>query len=224
MIFRSPEWFMAWRYLKASRKEGVVAVISGFSFLGILLGVATLIIVMSVMNGFRQELVSRVVGFNGHLMITSVDGRPLEDTQTLRQELEPIPGILHTAPFIQKQSLLSSENGACGGMIQGLNREDLAKRPLVVGNISQGSLNAFGQTSTILMGYKLAEKLRLAVGDKVKITAPEMRTTALGAFPKSRYFKIVGLFNSGMYKYDNNFAFIPLKDSQQFFFMTAFRV
>ena len=215
-MIKSPEWFIAWRYLWASRKEGFVAVIAGFSFLGIVIGVATLIIVMSVMNGFREELVSRVIGFNGHVLI-SEQGK-VRDVSAVQQRVEAIEGILYTAPLVQKQVLVTSQNEACGAIVQGLTADVLKKRPLITENITQGILQDFlDHRDRAMVGVGLARKLNIHVGDTLKLTTPQMSRTAFGSFPKTKFFKVAALFNSGMYEYDQNFLFIPLSASQALF-------
>lgn len=215
-MIRSPEWFIAWRYLWASRKEGFVAVIAGFSFLGIVIGVATLIVVMSVMNGFREELVSRVIGFNGHVLI-SENGK-VHNVPNVQKRVESIKGVLYSAPLVQKQVLVTSKQEACGAVVQGLTAEVLKKRPLITENIAQGELHQFlDEVDSVMVGSGLARKLNVTVGDTLKLTTPQMSRTAFGSFPKTKFFKVAALFNSGMYEYDQNFLFISLQASQVLF-------
>jgi lipoprotein-releasing system permease protein len=215
-MIRSPEWFVAWRYLCASRKEGFVAVIAGFSFLGIVLGVATLIVVMSVMNGFREELVSRVIGFNGHVFIS--ERGKVHNVPDVQKRVEEISGVLYTAPLVQKQVLVTSKQEACGAVVQGLTAEVLKKRPLIAENIIKGDLQQFlDEIDSVMVGSGLARKLNVTVGDTLKLTTPQMRRTAFGSFPKTKFFKVAALFDSGMYEYDQNFLFISLKASQALF-------
>lgn len=215
-MFRSPEWFIAWRYLWSSRKEGFVAVVAGFSFLGIALGVATLILVMSVMNGFREELVSRVIGFNGHLLIS--ERGKLRNIASVQQEVNTLKGVVYSAPLVQKQVLVTSEKEVCGAVVQGLTQEVLAKRPLISENLVSGSMENFAETQkTIMVGAGLARKLSVGVGDVLKLTTPQMTRTAFGSFPKTKFFKVAAVFNSGMYEYDQNFLFISLQASQSLF-------
>lgn len=218
MALKSVEWFIASRYLKLSRKQGVVAVIAGFSFLGILLGVATLIIVMSVMNGFRHELVSRVIGFNGHITVSQFSGK-LQNADEVVQKIRSLKGVTSCAPYVERQVLLTAKNGAAGALVRGIAQSDLFHRPLIAKNIVGGSLENFGAPATILIGHKLAQKLQVSVGDKIKILSPESQPTLLGSLPKSRHFKVTAVFDSGMHEYDSAFIFIPLKDSQAFFSM-----
>ena len=215
-MLKSPEWFIAWRYLWSSRKERFIAIIASFSFLGIALGVATLILVMSVMNGFREELVARVIGFNGHLLIS--DGEKLHQVENLQGEVEKIPGVCYTAPLVQKQVLITSEKEACGSIVQGLTPEVLKNRPLISNNLIAGDLEKFLTTGdAIMIGSGLARKLNVHIGDVLKLTTPKMNRTAFGSFPKTKFFKLAAVFKSGMHEYDQNFAFIPLSSSQALF-------
>ncbi|ETZ04986.1 MULTISPECIES: lipoprotein-releasing ABC transporter permease subunit [Holospora] len=215
-MLRSPEWFIAWRYLWASRKERFIAIIASFSFLGIVLGVATLILVMSVMNGFREELVSRVIGFNGHLLLS--EGEKLNQVFDVQTKVEKISGIKYTAPLVQKQILITSEKEACGALVQGVTPEVLKKRPLISDNLIEGDVQTFSkEENQIMIGSGLARKLNVHVGDKLKLTTPQMNLTAFGSFPKTKFFKLAAIFKSGMYEYDQNFSFISLKASQKLF-------
>ncbi|WP_084024568.1 lipoprotein-releasing ABC transporter permease subunit [Holospora obtusa] len=215
-VLKSLEWFIAWRYLWASRKERFIAVIASFSFLGIVLGVGTLILVMSVMNGFREELVSRVIGFNGHLLLS--EGERLHEVSQVQEQVESISDVKYTAPLVQKQVLITSEGEACGALVQGVTPEVLQKRPLISKNLVAGNLKSFIDfPNQIMIGSGLARKLNVNVGDKLKLTTPQMNRTAFGSFPKTKFFKLAAIFKSGMYEYDQNFSFISLSASQQLF-------
>lgn len=208
---QSVERLIAWRYLRSSRQEGFVAVIAWFSFLGIFLGVATLIIVMSVMNGFRHDLVNRMLGFNGHMTVHTTASAP--DIQML----EAIPGVLSATPLLEKQGLCMTSSGATGAIIRGVRHEDLKKRSLIANNIVQGDLSKFNINNSAVIGHKLAKKLKLKVGDNLKIMGAEGRSTAFGTLPRSRHFQVVGIFDSGMNEYDSAFVFLPIADAQAFF-------
>jgi lipoprotein-releasing system permease protein len=211
---KSIERFIAWRYLRSPRQEGFVAVIAWFSFLGIFLGVATLIIVMSVMNGFRHELRDRILGLNGHLTLYAQSGH--EGALDLPR-LSKFSGVLSVTPLLEKQGLCITHSGATGTMIRGLNPEDLKKRTLVAKNFIQGGLSRFGEANTVVVGSKFARKLGIRLGDSIKIMAAEGRHTAFGTLPRTRHFQVVGIFESGMYEYDSAFVFMPLSSAQQFF-------
>ena len=139
MMFSPIERMMAWRYLRARKAEGFVSVIAGFSFLGIMLGVATLIIVMSVMNGFREELVNRILGLNGHLNVYSISGS-MNDYLPLVDRLENVKGVTSARPMIEGQVLVSVEGQTSGAMVRAMAREDFATKPLISNSVVQGNL------------------------------------------------------------------------------------
>src|SRR6202167_5186687 len=133
------EWLLSGRYLRARRKEGFISVIAGFSFLGIMLGVATLIIVMAVMNGFRQELLAKILGLNGHLLIQPLES-PLTDWQAVADRIAKVPGVRLAAPLVEGQALASSPFNASGVLVRGIRAGDLAKLSSIANNINKGTL------------------------------------------------------------------------------------
>jgi len=135
------EWMLSLRYLRARRKEGFISVIAGFSFLGIMLGVATLIIVMAVMNGFRQELLEKILGLNGHLLIQPLE-RPLTDWAAVADRVSKVPGVRLAAPIVEGQALASSPFNASGVLVRGIRAADLGKLGSIANNIKQGTLEA----------------------------------------------------------------------------------
>lgn len=215
----SVDRFIAWRYLRSPRQEGLVAVIAWFSFLGIVLGVATLIIVMSVMNGFRSELMNRILGFNGHLTVYTQSGPPLD-----LEKLRKIPHVASVTPLLEKQGLCLTTYGAAGCIIRGMSLEDLKSRSLIANNLLDGSLASFTQSNGVIMGYKLARKLGIKVGDTFRIMAAEGRPTAFGMLPHSRHFQVSGIFDSGMHEYDSAFLFMPLTTAKVFFETPEIRI
>jgi lipoprotein-releasing system permease protein len=210
-MIRSFERFIAWRYLRSSKKEGFVSVISGFSFLGIALGVATLIIVMSVMNGFRHELMNRILGFNSHLTLF-VKQEPF-DVEKIRR----IPGIKTVNPILDKQAICRTEKGVSGAIVRCVMAKDLADKKLIADNIEQGSLGDFQKPGHVVMGCKLARTLGVTVGQVVGVMGAEGQPTAFGMVPRVQNFKIAALFNSGMYEYDSAFLLMPLAEGLDFF-------
>ncbi len=217
-MFSKPERMIAWRYLRSRKAEGLVSVIAGFSFLGIMLGVATLIIVMSVMNGFRLELVSRILGLNGHLNVYSSAG-PLENYMGLVHRIEQIDGVKNVRPMIEGQVLVTVNNVATGALVRGLEREDFATKPILSEGIVQGDLSAFGE-DRVAIGVKMAERLRLAPGDTFTLLAPKGKASPFGTIPRSRTYTVGLVFDVGMYEYNNGFIFMPLESAQKFFRMT----
>src|SRR3569623_2221352 len=136
--FAAFEWLLSARYLRARRKEGFISVIAGFSFLGIMLGVATLIIVMAVMNGFRHELLDKILGLNGHLLIQPLE-KPLTDWAEVAAKLDKVQGIKHAAPIVEGPALASSPFNAGGVLVRGIRLQDIEKLPSVAKNIKQGT-------------------------------------------------------------------------------------
>jgi lipoprotein-releasing system permease protein len=216
MAFNPFERLVALRYLRARRKEGFISVIAGFSLAGISLGVATLIIVMAVMNGFRQELLTRILGVGGHVTVYGAPG-PLTNYGDVTRRLKSLPGVVDAAPLVTGQAMITVGRRAGGVAVQGLSRDDLARRPLVAGNIKAGSLEEFGAADSVLIGTRLANRFGLTVGDKLTLVAPSGNVTAFGTLPRAKAYRIVGLFEIGMYEYDNNFVYMPLTAAQTFF-------
>ena len=159
MVFSAFERMVAFRYLRARRKEGFVSVIAAFSFLGIMLGVATLIIVMAVMNGFRQELLSRVLGLNGHLGIYAYQGTVLTGYDELAGRAAQIKGVKMVMPLIEGQVMVSSVRNAQGAIVRGIRSEDFARRDILKNSLVGGRLEAFDEPNTVFIGDRLAQKL-----------------------------------------------------------------
>ncbi|MFM2128953.1 MAG: hypothetical protein RL477_499 [Pseudomonadota bacterium] len=216
MAFGPFERLVALRYLRARRKEGFISVIAGFSLAGISLGVATLIIVMAVMNGFRQELLSRILGVGGHMTVYGTPG-PLTDYADVAARLRKVAGVTDAAPMITGQAMVTVGRRAGGVAVQGISRDDLSRRKLIAGHIVSGSLDAFGPSDTVLVGTRLATRFGLALGDQVTLVAPSGNVTAFGTLPRAKSYRIAGLFEIGMYEYDNNFVYMPFDAAQVFF-------
>jgi lipoprotein-releasing system permease protein len=206
---------VAFRYLRARRQEGFVSVIAIFSLLGIALGVATLIIVMSVMNGFRADLLGRILGLNGHLGVYAQSG-PLSDFDADATKVSEVPGITGVTPLIEGQVMATTEAGAAGALVRGIRPEDLRRRPLVADHIVQGSLADFDDDG-VAVGDRLARRLGVAVGSAITIISPQGTATAFGTMPRIKTYNVVALFDVGMYEYDNSFIFVPLEAAQLFF-------
>ncbi|MEW5703383.1 MAG: lipoprotein-releasing ABC transporter permease subunit [Pseudomonadota bacterium] len=218
MAFSAFERMMAGRYLRSRRQEGFISIIAGFSLLGIALGIATLIIVMAVMGGFREELLKRILGLNGHLTVYGI-GAPLEDFDALKEKLLVIEGIIEVAPIVQEQVMATANNAAHGAMIHGIRPEDLRARKIVAANIKEGSLEDFGGEDSVVLGGRLAEKLGIRIGDSLTLISPQGNVTAFGTVPRMRSYTVVATFEVGMFEYDSSFVFVPLKAAQLFFKM-----
>src|SRR5258707_10218716 len=217
VIFNTFERMVAFRYLRARRQEGFVSVIAIFSLLGIALGVATLIIFMSVMNGFREDLVGRILGFNGHLGVYGEAG-PLTDYDAIAAKVRAVPGIVSATPLIEGQVMATSDRGAAGALVRGIRPDDLRSRKLVAEHILGGSLADFGDEG-VAVGERLARRLGVAVGGKVTLISPEGNDTAFGTIPRLKTYTVAALFSVGFYEYDNSFIYVPLPAAQIFFRM-----
>jgi lipoprotein-releasing system permease protein len=204
------------RYLRARRKEGFISVIAGFSFLGIMLGVATLIIVMAVMNGFRKELLDKILGLNGHLLIQPLE-KPLTDWEEVASRVAGVQGIRLAAPIVEGQALASSPFNASGVLIRGIRLMDLEKLPSVANNVKQGSLKGFDEEQGVAIGRRLADQLSLRSGDNITLVAPRGAVTPMGTTPRIKVYKIAAVFEIGMSEYDNAMVFMPLKEAQAYF-------
>jgi lipoprotein-releasing system permease protein len=210
------EWMLSLRYLRARRKEGFISVIAGFSFIGILLGVATLIIVMAVMNGFRQELLEKILGLNGHLLVQPLDA-PLTDFEAVAERISKIPGIRLAAPVVEGQALASSPFGSSGVLVRGWRAADLRKLPSIADNLKQGTLAGFDEGQGVLIGRRLADQLTVHAGENVTLVAPRGAVTPMGTMPRIKTYKVAGVFEIGMSEYDLGFLFMPLTEAQAYF-------
>jgi lipoprotein-releasing system permease protein len=215
MIFGAFERTVAFRYLRARRKEGFISVIAGFSLLGIALGVATLIIVMSVMNGFRAELLNRILGVNGHITVYANAGE-ITGYDDLATRLASIDRVTRAHPQVQGQVMVTNRGEASGAVVRGMAAEDLLERDLLADNVTAGRARDFGDNGA-LVGRRLAMKLGLGVGDQITLVSPRGNTTVMGTVPRVKSFPIAGLFEVGMYEYDSSFVYLPLGQAQQFF-------
>jgi lipoprotein-releasing system permease protein len=214
--FASFEWMLSIRYLRARRKEGFISVIAGFSFLGIMLGVATLIIVMAVMNGFRTELLSKILGLNGHVLIQPLE-QALTDYEEVAKKVAAIKGITLAVPLVEGQALASSPFHAGGVLVRGIREQDLKSLPAIGPNIKNGTLEGFDGGQGVVIGARLANQLSVRAGDQVTLVAPRGAVTPMGTTPRIKTYKIAALFEIGMSEYDNVFVFMPLAEAQAYF-------
>jgi len=215
-MFSLFERMVAMRYLRPRRREGFVSVIAGFSLLGIALGVATLIIVMSVMNGFREELMSRILGLNGHLTVTSIEG-PIPDFDAVTERINKVPLVVRATPFVENQVMATHDDHALGALVRGMRAEDLAAHPVLADSITPGALDEFHGIDVAIIGTRMAERMGAFVGDNITLISPQGTTTVLGSVPRMKTFRIVGVFEVGMYEYDSSFIYIPLEAAQLYF-------
>jgi len=215
-LFDAFERMMAMRYLRARRQEGFISVIAAFSLLGIALGVATLIIVMSVMNGFRAELLGRILGLNGHMTVYGQAG-PLSDFDRITDQIRQLPGVLAAAPLIEGQVMATGNGQASGALVRGLRPQDIANRTLIASHIARGSLAEFQGEDAALIGIRMAQKFGVTVGDSITLISPQGNATAFGTVPRLRAYRVAAVFDVGMFEYDSSFIFLPLEAAQLFF-------
>jgi lipoprotein-releasing system permease protein len=214
--FAGFEWLLAGRYLRTRRREGFVSVIAGFSFIGIMLGVATLIIVLSVMNGFRHELLGKIVGINGHIFIAPMD-KPLTDFAEVSARVAQIPGVRRAIPMVEGQAFGSSQYNGSGVLVRGVRGEDMQRIEAVAKNLRQGTLENFDSKAGVAIGRRLAETLSLSVGDTFTLVTPRGATTPFGTAPRIKGYPVVAIFEIGMSEFDASFVYMPLGEAQGYF-------
>ncbi len=218
MIFNAFERMVAMRYLRARRQEGFVSVIAAFSLAGIALGVGTLIVVMSVMNGFHFELLNKILGFNAHLSLSSSTG-VVTDYDSLTEKLRKVPGVASVTPTVQGQVFITGSRGSgSGALVKGVREDDLKSRTLIEQNIVSGALNDFvADDDVAVIGQRLAQSIGVGVGGEITTISPQTQTTLMGAIPRIKTYRVVALFDVGMTQYDSGIIFIPLDSAQVYF-------
>ncbi|MCO5084936.1 MAG: lipoprotein-releasing ABC transporter permease subunit [Rhizobiaceae bacterium] len=215
--FSAFERMVAWRYLRSRRKETVISVIAGISFVGIMLGVATLIVVMAVMNGFRAELLTRILGINGHLIVQPVD-EPLEDYAEVAMRISGVAGVKYAIPLIEGQVLAQGHIGSgAGALVRGIRGEDLAKLDLVEKNVRHGTIENFDGSEGVAIGRRMAENLGLVLGDTITLISPDGDITPMGTTPRMKGYPVVAIFEVGMSEYDTSIIYMPLAEAQLYF-------
>src|SRR5690606_3641671 len=204
------------RYLRARRKEGFISVIAGFSFVGILLGVATLIIVMAVMNGFRNQLIEKILGINGHIVVYKI-AEPFDDYENVRKRVATAVGVRGAVPLVEGQVMVSSPTQALGAYVRGISEEGLQSLPLVWNNLLSGSLDGFDEQTGIAVGSRLASALGVQLGDTLTLVSPRGSSTPFGTAPRTKPYRIAAIFEMGMAEYDRTMLFMPLQEAQKYF-------
>ncbi|MBA9082249.1 MULTISPECIES: lipoprotein-releasing ABC transporter permease subunit [Bartonella] len=215
--FSSYEWMISFRYMIPNKKHMFTSVVSIISLIGIMLGVFALVVVMAVMNGFRTELLNRILGMNGHLIVQTTDSG-FSDYNTFISYLESIDGVNSALPVVEGQALVQGDiGGGTGALIRGMRQEDLEKLKIVSQNIKSGTLAHFEEEEGIAIGSGLAEKLGLTIGSDLRIITPDGDVTPFGVMPRIKAYKIIAIFEVGMSEYDSIFVFMPLFEAQAFF-------
>ena len=215
--FSGFERMVAWRYLRSKRKETVISVIASISFIGIMLGVATLIVVMAVMNGFRAELLTRILGINGHLILQPMD-RPFDDYDAVAARIDKLDSVRYAIPLVEGQVLASGRVGAgTGALVRGIREQDLKKVDLVAKDLRQGTLDGFDQSGGVAIGTRMAENLGISLGDAVTLVSPDGDVTPFGTTPRVKAYPVTAIFEIGMSEYDASIVFMPLSEAQLYF-------
>lgn len=215
-MISAAERLIAWRYLKPTRGEGFISVIAGFALIGIALGVGTLIVVLAVMNGFRAELLGRVLGVNGHATVVA-GPEGITDYNALADRLRGVPRVQDVMAYIEGQVMVSANDVASGAIVRGVQPEDFARRAIFADNIEDGSIEALNEPDNALVGSRMARRLGLRLGSQLSLISPEGEATAFGVMPRIKTFTVAGIFEVGMFEYDNNFVYISLADAQTYF-------
>ena len=214
--FASFEWMIAGRYLRARRQSGFVSVIALISFLGIMVGVAALIVVMSVMNGFHKELLDKIVGVNGHIFLQAAD-TPLTDYAKVAADVKKVYGVALAIPMVEGAAGVSSQFNQAGALVRGINEADLKELPGIAGHVKVGTLEGFDKSGGVAIGQGLAESLSLRVGDTITILTSKGAQTPFGVAPRIKSYPITAIFQIGMAQFDNLFVYMPLAEAQAFF-------
>ncbi|PZF76896.1 lipoprotein-releasing ABC transporter permease subunit [Aestuariivirga litoralis] len=223
------EWMLAGRYLRARRREGFISVISLFSFLGILLGVATLIVVMAVLNGFRGELLDKILGFQGHVSVYHADVSPIQDYQDLAARLAKVPGVTRAVPLVEGQAMASSLHNNTGALVRGISEADIQKLPSLNNKDLRTAFNkdllpdetpsfkGFDASGGVAIGERMAWRHQLGLGSRITIISPDGPDTVIGNAPRIRDYPVVAIFKVGMSDYDENVIYMPLPEAQDYF-------
>ncbi|HJD55421.1 MAG TPA: lipoprotein-releasing ABC transporter permease subunit [Rickettsia endosymbiont of Pyrocoelia pectoralis] len=206
---------IAFRYFKAKKNEKFVSIISGFSLIGVMIGVAALIVVMSVMNGFHVELTKNIIGLNGDIVISPTESG-IENYEEIKETLEKQDYIKHVTPIAHGQALALGKGSNRGALVKGIDLNDLGSKNEILKNVNFGSFDSFHGKNVIALGGELAGNLGVTIGDKIKLISPNTISTAFGSVPRSKEFKVIAIFNSGMYDYDSATILMPLEAAQNF--------
>lgn len=210
------EWMIAGRYLRARRKEAFISVIASLTMVGVAIGVATLIVVMSVMNGFRGELLTKILGLNGHFTAYPIE-REFTDYKETVAGLQEIPGVSFAVYFVEGQVLASGRGNSTGVTVRGMDEENIKKLKLLYGAASQGGWDNWDGSNGIAIGYRLAQTLGVSLGDQVQIINPDGAMTPFGSTPQIRSYPVTVIFDLGMVEFDSFFMYMPIEPAQDYF-------
>ena len=210
------ERMVSGRYLRSRGRENFISVVAWFSLIGIALGVATLIIVMSVMNGFREQLLNRILGVNGHLQVMSI-GEPINNFGDLEIKIKNIGGVTRAAAVVESQAMVTHEGSAQGALVRGLSISGLNTLKSIKEGIAAGKIDDFEGRGVAIIGQRMASRLGVDIGDPITLISSARGVTPFGAVPLQKSFKVVAVFDVGMYEYDSTFIYIPLRDARALF-------
>lgn len=215
-VFAPFEWMVAFRYLRPRRASGFVSLLAILSFLGVMLGVAVLIVVMAVMNGFRKELLDKIIGVNGHVFIQAVE-TPLTDFDEVVTRVAKAPGVTIALPMVEGQALASSPYGSSGVLVRGVRENDVKRLPGIGSNVRLGTLDGFDESGGVAIGSRLADHLSLRIGDNLTIVSPKGAQTPFGTAPRIKSYPVVAIFQIGMSEFDGTFVYMPFTEAQLYF-------
>ncbi|MFI5024619.1 MAG: lipoprotein-releasing ABC transporter permease subunit [Alphaproteobacteria bacterium] len=215
MIFSPFERMVAMRYLRARRQEGFISVVSWFSLIGILLGVMALIITLAIFNGFRQQLIERILGLNGHISVEDTTGK-LAHYDEVAAAVRKVPGVVSAIPQVDGQAIATARSSTTGAIVRGIKQEDLKKLAIVSEKLVAGSLDDFNDDG-VAVGYRFANRLGVNLGGQVSLITPEGPVTAFGTIPRIKTYHVAAIFNVGMYEYDSAYMYMPLEAAQLYF-------
>jgi lipoprotein-releasing system permease protein len=210
------EWLLAGRYLRARRRDTFISVISALTLLGVAIGVATLIVVMSVMNGFRAELLTKILGLNGHFTAYPIDAKFTDYDQTA-MKLEKVNGVLYAIPYVEGQALASGQQDSSGVSVRGISAASIDKLKLLKNGAVLGGWDQWDQGQGVAIGQRLAEKLGVSIGDPITIVSPNGANTPFGKTPQVRSFPVNVIFNLGMVEFDSLYVYMPMQLAQNYF-------
>lgn len=211
------EWMIAARYLRARRKEAFISVIASLTMVGVAIGVATLIVVMSVMNGFRGELLDKILGLNGHFTAYPIESQFTDYKETV-DALQTVNGVKFAVYYAEGQVLASGRGGSTGVSVRGMDEENLKKLTLLYNSAEQGGFDSWDQNDGVAIGYRLAQTLGVGLGDQVQIINPDSGAmTPFGSTPQIKSYPVRTIFNLGMVEFDSLFMFMPLQTAQDYF-------
>lgn len=215
-VFAPFEWMVAFRYLRPRRSSGFVSLLAILSFLGVMLGVAVLIVVMAVMNGFRKELLDKIIGVNGHVFIQAVE-TPLTDFDEVVGRVAKAPGVTIVLPMVEGQALASSPYGSSGVLLRGVRENDVKRLPGIGANVRLGTLDGFDESGGVAIGARLADHLSLRIGDNLTLVSPKGAQTPFGTAPRIKSYPVVAIFQIGMSEFDGTFVYMPFTEAQLYF-------